>query len=691
MSVKLEAIVKLRDEFTKNSKQISTSINTFSGQFKKLGSSIKGAYAGLKSIESLLAIGAVTYATKSVLDSAMGFQGLSNAMKAAVGDFTDSTAELAYVRQEADRIGIGFEKISSDYIKFAASATRAGISLKETRKIFSDIAETSVSLKLSPERAKLVFEALNQIASKNVVQMEEIRGQLGDHLPAALNIAAKAMNMTVGEFANAVKNKEIIASEFLPKFAALVRSELGGSFDDASKQLAANVERMKNNFYDLKVEAGNTLLPIANEIIPKITDALKNVANYISQNKETFKEYYENAKPWLIKVKDLIKSPFESAVDTQNFIKALKSGAFHGMTGYEAGKFWDKLQEDEKSNLKNSQMMMQQTFEKYSKEASSKPSSYKPITPQKKEFDSEGWEKWIKGLEKVSKEENALNRRLSEQAGALFDKRLSADMAELKAKFDIKMAKQKQAAEYELMFRQMSLNSLEDGIKKELALIEFRYNRERELAKGNSDALRSINKAELIEKKMAEKAYVATVKENAMAQYGVVVDSLEQLSGKNKVFMAAYKAATIAQIIMDSHQAASAVFAALMKTSAFLGPLAIPLAVGGAGAVYTAGAARAADVAGLKFANGVTKYRTSGRTTMTFGDNPGGQEEITVRPLSSPNVSGPSGSGDASGATYIFNLRDYTGNLIGTLRRELRANREGDRFVRDVMAKMAVS
>ena len=44
-----------------------------------------------------------------------------------------------------------------------------------------------------------------------------------------------------------------------------------------------------------------------------------------------------------------------------------------------------------------------------------------------------------------------------------------------------------------------------------------------------------------------------------------------------------------------------------------------------------------------KFAQGAN-FVTSGPQMMMVGDNPGGQERVSVTPLSSPNIEGPQGS-----------------------------------------------
>ena len=81
------------------------------------------------------------------------------------------------------------------------------------------------------------------MAAKGTVSMEELRQQLGDHLPGAMNIAAKSMGMTTGEFMKAVAAGKILAGDLLPKMADELHNLYGVAAETAaleSGQAAVN-------------------------------------------------------------------------------------------------------------------------------------------------------------------------------------------------------------------------------------------------------------------------------------------------------------------------------------------------------------------------------------------------------------------------------------------------------------------
>lgn len=65
-----------------------------------------------------------------------------------------------------------------------------------TRDIFDAVGIAATVMNLSAEQSEGAFLALSQMASKGKVQAEELRGQLGERIPGALNIAARAMGVT---------------------------------------------------------------------------------------------------------------------------------------------------------------------------------------------------------------------------------------------------------------------------------------------------------------------------------------------------------------------------------------------------------------------------------------------------------------------------------------------------------------
>jgi hypothetical protein len=90
------------------------------------------------------------------------------------------------------------------------------------------------------------------MVSKGTVSMEELRRQLGNALPGAFEIAARAMGVTTQGLTAMVKSGQLLSEDFLPKFAAQLQKELGEGAVEAAKTATAAFARLENEWLLLK-------------------------------------------------------------------------------------------------------------------------------------------------------------------------------------------------------------------------------------------------------------------------------------------------------------------------------------------------------------------------------------------------------------------------------------------------------
>lgn len=256
--------------------------------FKELGSSI----LNLNNVLAGFSIGYISTRLaelgKSAVNTSMDFQALENRMNAAAGNKSVGADSLSYIRKEADRLGLSFKGTADSFAGFEAAALRSGLTLGQTKQIFSDISTAATSMQLPATNVELTFKALEQIAGKGTVSMEELRQQLGDHLPGAFEIAAKSMGMTTREFYNMVSEGKVLSSEFLPAFARTLKEELGGSALDASTQLRASINRLNTDVMDSSDAWGEYLQPSVQEGVEAFRGAAQastKLANTLNKNR----------------------------------------------------------------------------------------------------------------------------------------------------------------------------------------------------------------------------------------------------------------------------------------------------------------------------------------------------------------------------------------------------------------------
>lgn len=299
------------------------------------------------SISSIGKLGAVTagvtasfWALKegvqAVVDTTMQFDGIERKLEYAFGA-ENAAKQLEFVRETADKLGLELKGLGSEYGNFAAATKNMNITHEQTQQIFKGVASGAAAMGMTAEQSSGAFMALTQIASKGKVSMEELRGQLSEHMPAAMGIAAKAMGVTTAELENMV-GAGLSAEEFLPKFGAAMQEAFGGQAEQNANSLSGSINKLKNEFSELlnwlgENGVGDAVKTVAHDISEMLNDAQDKLKSFAdSPEAERLKAVFEN-------VYGLLKDLVSGVVDTFSELYGLLNdvgAAIAGLFNHEA-------------------------------------------------------------------------------------------------------------------------------------------------------------------------------------------------------------------------------------------------------------------------------------------------------------------------------------------------------------------
>lgn len=219
----------------------------------------------------------VQFVFSSVIKELDKLQGFNAIMSVSTKSADDVSASYDFLRKTADRLGVQFDALTSNYAKLVAALPPGIRGLQTAEKVFMGTAMAARTLHASNQDTQLMFYALTQMASKGVVSMEELRRQLGEKLPGVMQIAARALN-TLPETLEAAIRKGIVSSEkFLPIFGdALIRT-FADSSEKASQSVSASIARLSNVWVDfvkqiLDSGAGNAIVGVFDALREKLND-----------------------------------------------------------------------------------------------------------------------------------------------------------------------------------------------------------------------------------------------------------------------------------------------------------------------------------------------------------------------------------------------------------------------------------
>ena len=213
------------------------------------------ASIGLKAAASVLSVAALGKALHEVLAATRQMQSIQTRFTYAFDGLEAGKAQLEFVRQEANRLGLEMTSAANGYSKLAAATKNLNITQQETQQLFSGIANAVAAMGLSADEANGVFLALSQIAGKGKVSMEELRQQLGERLTPAMSLAAKAMGVTTAELEKMVANG-ISAEKFLPKFGAAMQEAFAPTAAENVKTLTGQINLLTNRYNEFLLSVG---------------------------------------------------------------------------------------------------------------------------------------------------------------------------------------------------------------------------------------------------------------------------------------------------------------------------------------------------------------------------------------------------------------------------------------------------
>ena len=179
---------------------------------------------------------------------------VSYVTKGVKGDTSDLTYEisnyqenLAFVKKLSNDYAQDLLAITDNYAKFTAACKKTDLALDDQRLIFESLTKAAAYYHLSADRTADMMNAVIQMMSKGKVAAEELRRQLGNTLPGAFNLMAAAMGVSNKKLDEMMRDGEVIASEVLPKFAAMLNTVTATA---EFESLQASMNKLKNSWYE---------------------------------------------------------------------------------------------------------------------------------------------------------------------------------------------------------------------------------------------------------------------------------------------------------------------------------------------------------------------------------------------------------------------------------------------------------
>lgn len=212
---------------------------------------------------------------QGIIVTASAFEKSGIMLDRLMGSASAGKQAFAWLLDLSTKAPIGIEALQNSFIKLQVAGLDPMSGSLET------LVDSISAFGGSSQELQRASVAIQQMAGKGVVSMEELRQQLGETMPTAMKIMAREMGMSLSELSKKVGEGAVDSATGLNALFKGLKKEYSGAAAD-----------MMNSFSGSTAALGAEWKKFQNEIaqagaFDALKDALKGLTNWMKEAKET--------------------------------------------------------------------------------------------------------------------------------------------------------------------------------------------------------------------------------------------------------------------------------------------------------------------------------------------------------------------------------------------------------------------
>lgn len=306
----LEAVLRL------NTAQFSRNLKKASSDLSKNTSGMGKAFAGVAA-----SIGPVSIALTAVAAAATGaalafgkmtsvlartqieYESIDRLMLFGAKTTERANQDFAKLTKISQSLGVDLGDLATSYARLTAAAEGTKITHDEVIATLKGVSQASLVMGLDAATMSRVLQGVQQMASRGVISMEELKQQVGEALPIAMGAMSRALGISVAALTDLVSQGKV-TSEAVVLLGAQLQKETQEAAKQAENSMVAMVSRMKTAWFELKrvFLTGKIGAPVGAEmvtvgkVIEMVTKMLINMQPLVVQIKNYFLLWGESLK-----------------------------------------------------------------------------------------------------------------------------------------------------------------------------------------------------------------------------------------------------------------------------------------------------------------------------------------------------------------------------------------------------------
>ena len=246
------------------------------------------------------------------------YQQFMASMYVSTSSIAKSKEAFDFVTRAASAYGVELETLSKSYAKFRASAS-ATLPTAAIDRLFLSVTAAASVLHMAPHSVDRMFTAFTQMASKGQIYSEELKQQLGEHLPGAVALAAQAMGVSIRQLMDDMKKGKVDIVKFFSNMPDVIMEKFGKAAEISALSIQSQINNLKSTIYRNFVELNNSGAALG------LAKFIQSIDNILQPTSEHFKAFGKVVGEAFLKAADFINAltPDEVA----KFAEQLVAGA----------------------------------------------------------------------------------------------------------------------------------------------------------------------------------------------------------------------------------------------------------------------------------------------------------------------------------------------------------------------------
>jgi len=261
----------------------SIALNLLTDKFNAGANKVKSGFSSMK-MQVMTFVAALQIADMSItgfvsklIDTARETNRATTALKNISPTLEEYGKNQKWLIDLSNKYGTDVNVLTGEFAKFTAAGNLMNMPLADQRKIFNEVDRACTAFGLTADDTNSVFLALTQMMGKGKIQAQELRLQMGEKLPVAINAMAMAAGGSIGNLDKLMKSGKLMAADVLPRFADALNKLIPNVNTD---NLETSIKRMNNAF--IMMVKNTPIQSSYKSLIDWITSLIKSATNNIN-------------------------------------------------------------------------------------------------------------------------------------------------------------------------------------------------------------------------------------------------------------------------------------------------------------------------------------------------------------------------------------------------------------------------